>query len=299
MQIIIPVPRNFNFKRTVLSHGWCSLPPFELDSSKWILNRVLTFNGGRTLNIKISSIRNKIKVTIPGGMPDKFIEKVIEDVRHMLRLDDDMEEFYSLISGDPEFDWIAKEGMGRLLRSPTVFEDLVKMICTTNCSWSLTEKMVNGLVDALGTETPDGKRSFPGPSEMAGQSEDFFRNRIRAGYRAPFLKELADRAADGSIDVEGWLASDLPATQLKKEIMKVKGAGPYAAENMLKLLGRYDGLALDSWLRSKFTRVRNKGRPATDKKIEKYYSKFGEWRGLVLWCDMTRDWLDEEQRLVW
>ena len=31
---------------------------------------------------------------------------------------------------------------------------------------------------------------------------------------------------------------------MKKEIKKIKGVGDYAAENLLKLLGRYDGLAL-------------------------------------------------------
>jgi hypothetical protein len=60
---------------------------------------------------------------------------------------------------------------------------------------------------------------------------------------------------------------------------------------LLKLLGRYDGLALDSWTRAKFFQVRNNGRKANDKKIARYYSRFNEWRGLALWCDVTRDWL--------
>jgi 3-methyladenine DNA glycosylase/8-oxoguanine DNA glycosylase len=79
---------------------------------------------------------------------------------------------------------------------------------------------------------------------------------------------------------------------LIKEMRGVKGVGPYAAENLLKLLGRYDGLALDSWTRAKFYSVRNNGGKTTDKKIARYYSRFNEWRGLALWCDMTRDWLD-------
>ena len=80
---------------------------------------------------------------------------------------------------------------------------------------------------------------------------------------------------------------------LKREIKKVKGVGDYAAENLLKLIGRYEGLALDSWLRAQFARKRNKGRATDDKKIERYYSKFGEWRGLALWCDKTRDWMED------
>ena len=139
-----------------------------------------------------------------------------------------------------------------MLRSPTVFEDLVKMICTTNCSWGLTVKMVNGLVANLGRETNDGRRSFPNAETMAAMPLEFFVDEVRAGYRAAYLKELADRVASGELNVEEWLNSDLPTSELVKQIKGVKGAGNYAAENLLKLLGRYDGLALDSWTRARF-----------------------------------------------
>jgi N-glycosylase/DNA lyase len=165
------------------------------------------------------------------------------------------------------------------------------MICTTNCSWSLTEKMVKGLVESLGRESDDGRKSFPTPEAMASMPVKFFVDEVRSGYRAPYLKELADRVASGELNVESWLTSELSTPDLVKQIKGVKGAGDYAAENLLKLLGRYDGLALDSWTRTKFFKVRNNGRKANDKKIERYYSRFKEWRGLALWCDVTQDWL--------
>src|SRR4029079_16548931 len=114
------------------------------------------------------------------------------------------------------------------------------------------------------------------------------------GYRASYLKELADRVASGELNVESWIESPLSTADLMKEMRSVKGVGTYAAENLLKLLGRYDGLALDSWTRAKFYAVRNNGRKTTDKKIARYYSRFKEWRGLALWCDMTRDWMEEK-----
>jgi N-glycosylase/DNA lyase len=165
------------------------------------------------------------------------------------------------------------------------------MMCTTNCSWALTLKMVNGLVNNLGRETNDGRRSFPRPEALAAMPLEFFVDEVRAGYRAPYLKELADRVASGELDVEAWLTSELPTDELAKQIKGVKGVGPYAAENVLKLLGRYDGLALDSWVRARFFELRNNGRKANDKKIARYYSRFNEWRGLAIWCDVTRDWL--------
>lgn len=292
MELTIPTPLTFNFQRTVISHGWYGLLPFEFDRDKWRLTRVLDRNGKAPVTVVITGRKRGIKVSTESSLNKKDQEKVLQDVRHMLRLDDDLEQFYSTTKSDEDFGWISVQGAGRLLRSPTVFEDLVKMICTTNCSWALTEKMVTGFVQKLGKEADDGRRSFPPAEAMAEMPLSFFVNDIRAGYRAEYLKELATRVASGELNVEGWLTSDLPTGELAKEIKGVKGAGNYAAENLLKLLGRYDGLALDSWTRAKFFQVRNKGKKTTDKRIARYYSRFNEWRGLALWCDVTRDWLE-------
>jgi 3-methyladenine DNA glycosylase/8-oxoguanine DNA glycosylase len=300
MEITIQAPPGFNFKRTAISHGWCELPPFELDRANWKLARVIDLGEGcRPVTATISEENGAVKVTTRRKLGKRAAEKVVRDTQRMLRLDDDMNSFYELVSGSPDFDWIARMGAGRLLRGPTVFEDLVKTICTTNCSWALTEKMVKAMVNALGRETAAGRRAFPTPEAMAAMPESFYRDEVRAGYRAPYFKELANRVASGELDVEGWLASGLPTSELKREMKRVKGVGDYAAENLLKLTGRYDGLALDSWVRAKFARTRNGGRATSDKKIERYYSRFNSWRGLALWCDMTRDWLDEEGAAMW
>lgn len=299
MEITIKTPVDFNFRRTVLSHGWCALPPFEFEKTTWTLVRVLDRGHPRPVTVKISSQNGGLKIKASPRLGKRATEKVVRDVRHMFRLDDDLRDFYLATAEDPEFAWIASEGAGRLLRSPTVFEDLVKMICTTNCSWSLTEKMVGALVSKLGEESDDGRKSFPTAEAMARKPEKFFRDKIRAGYRAPYLKELAQRVASGELDVESWLTNEAPLEDLIKEMKSVKGVGNYAAENLLKLIGRYDGLALDSWTRAQFARARNQGRAASDKKIARFYARFNSWRGLALWCDMTRHWLDPENIGKW
>jgi N-glycosylase/DNA lyase len=292
MELKIPTPANFNFRRTILSHGWYGLLPFSLDSEKYELTRVIDLDPKPPVTIVMSGKKGHVRVIASRSLTKSDVTKVSRDARHILRLDDDLQPFYLSISEDPEFSWIGIQGAGRMLRSPTVFEDLVKMICTTNCSWALTVKMVTGLVENLGRESDDGRKSFPNADAMAAMPLKFFVDEVRAGYRAAYLKELAERVATGELNVEQWLTSPLSTPELIKELKGVKGVGNYAAENLLKLLGRYDGLALDSWTRAKFFQVRNKGRKANDKKIERYYARFNEWRGLALWCDMTRDWLE-------
>ena len=291
MELKISTPKTFSFRRTVASHGWYGLLPFSLDSTKWELTRVIDVGAKPPVTIAMTGRKSHVRLTTSRPLTKAEATVVLRDARHILRLDDDLQSFYLATGNDPDFAWIGEQGAGRLLRSPTVFEDLVKMICTTNCSWALTEKMVTGLVEKLGRLTNDGRRSFPTPQAMAAMPTEFFVDEVRAGYRAAYLKELSDRVASGELNVEEWITSDLPTAELLKQIKGVKGAGNYAAENLLKLLGRYDGLALDSWTRAKFFQVRNNGKKANDKKIARYYARFNEWRGLALWCDVTRDWL--------
>jgi 3-methyladenine DNA glycosylase/8-oxoguanine DNA glycosylase len=325
--VSIDVPADFNFRSTVYSHGWSDLSPFTLDVDNWRLGYVFDDPHLGALPAVISESSGKVIVEV--SATGFNAAKIIRDTRHILRLDDDLGEFYSMVDGHDRLGWVNEKKAGRLLRSPTVWEDLVKTICTTNCSWALTKIMVNNLVEKLGvravmSEPPvsaGGKvdiqsanpirdkptaanwppahaggsdKAFPTPAAMASLPEDFYRNEIRAGYRSPYFIELAERVASGELDPESWLISDLPTPELKKEMKRVKGVGDYAAENLLKLVGRYDGLALDSWLRSQFYKNHNNEKKCADKKIEKHYKKFGEWRGLVIWCDMTEKWMVSE-----
>jgi len=291
--ISLETPANFSFRYTVKSHGWSDLPPFELHEDSGRLSYVFTDGkSGGAISANISDGGGKLNIDVSDTNFDQ--DKLLGDVRHIFRLDDDLDEFYGAIAKENGLAWVAKANAGRLLRSATVFEDLVKTLCTTNCSWALTKKMIANLVEKLGAPAADGKKAFPTPKALGNVSADFFRSEIKAGYRSPYFAELAEAVAGGKLDPESWLRSELPTAELKKEIKTVKGVGDYAAENLLKLLGRYDGLALDSWLRAQFYKKHNREKVCADKKIEKHYRKFGVWQGLAMWCDMTEKWFDEK-----
>ena len=289
MSIIkIKTPESFSYRFTIRSHGWYDLAPFELADDDRLSFVSRRGKNGEPVSVVVGPADGGLTVNVDAKDFDR--DGVIRDVRHVLRLDEDFDEFYGFIEKTGHVLWVRKASAGRLLRGPTVWEDLVKTICTTNCSWSLTRSMVRNLVEKLGDETAGGKRAFPTPAAMASMPEAFYRDEIRAGYRSPYFVELAQSVANGSVDPESWLLSELPTPELKKAMKKVKGVGDYAAENLLKLVGRYDGLALDSWLRSGFYKKHNGGKICADKKIERHYRNFQEWRGLAIWCDMTESW---------
>jgi N-glycosylase/DNA lyase len=225
------------------------------------------------------------------SVPQK--QEVKSLLRSCFRLHEDLSAFYAEARKHKAFRWVPRIGAGRLLRAPTVFEDVVKMICTTNCSWSLTEIMVENLTTKLGRMF--GKAwSFPTPEAIAGVSEQFMRNEIRSGYRSPYLRELAERVASGKLDLEAWRTSTLPTEQLFHEVRSIKGIGDYAAGNIMKLLGRYDYLGLDSWVRAQYAKRYKNGRRVSDRTIERHYAPFGSWRGLFFWLDMTKNWYDHQ-----
>ncbi len=291
--ILLRTPANFSFRHTVYSHGWSELAPFRLDDENWRLSYVFAGSNGATpVSAVIREGDGGLQIDVSGKKLDK--EKLVHDVRHILRLDDPLEDFYNMTDAEERLRWVSTSNAGRLLRSPTVFEDMVKTMCTTNCSWGLTKNMVTNLVELLGEPGIGGARAFPTPAALASVPEKFYRDKVRAGYRSPYFVELAEAVASGTIDPESWLTSELPSPDLKKEIKRVKGFGEYAADNLLKLVGRYDGLALDSWLRSQFYKKHNREKVCADKKIERHYKKFGSWKGLAIWCDMTERWFDEK-----
>jgi N-glycosylase/DNA lyase len=175
-----------------------------------------------------------------------------------------------------------------------VFEDAVKMICTTNCTWALTRRMVADLVRTFGVPMGDGRHAFPTPSAIAGATEADLRRRCTTGYRSPYILELSRRVTSGELDPEAWRDPNIPEEELYWRMRSVKGIGEYAAGNLLKLAGRYERLGLDSWVRQQFSRLHHRGRRVSDRTIERHYREFGAWRGLFFWLEMTRDWHEEK-----
>ena len=113
----------------------------------------------------------------------------------------------------PDLRWVLARGAGRLLRSPTVFEDAVKTLCTTNCTWAVTRGLVSRLCERLGEPAPLDSVTFPTAAAMAARDERFYREEIRAGYRAPFLLALARAAASGSVDLEAFRRAGTSAAE--------------------------------------------------------------------------------------
>src|SRR5207302_9246744 len=156
-----------DLQRTLLSHGFVELPPMRLDEDVPALELTLAVNGkARTVEIRPGGPGNA-RVTALGRAPAaRTADALVARVRHVLALDEDLSDFYELVAGDPELSWTAT-GAGRMIRAPSVFEDVVNTSCTTNTAWSATRRMVTALVTNLGAAAPGGRNAFPTAEAMA------------------------------------------------------------------------------------------------------------------------------------
>ena len=286
----IIIPESFNFRTLLYSHGWRDLAPFSVSADDRELQTVISLPKNIVVNITSNNKALKV-IAASKHILTSFDKKAIKDsVRSMFRMNESLDEFYSLCNSEKHLRWIPSIGGGRMLRSATVFEDIVKMICTTNCSWSLTKILVTNLTTKLGEKAADGVFTFPTPEAIASKSDKWIRKNISAGYRSPFLLELSERVSSGTLSVESLRTDSLKTEELYTFLRSIKGVGHYAAGNLLKLLGHYDYLGIDSWIRSRFSEIHKNGRSVSDSVIEKHYAKYGKWKGLVCWMEMTKDW---------
>ncbi|HEV3461627.1 MAG TPA: Fe-S cluster assembly protein HesB [Candidatus Dormibacteraeota bacterium] len=293
-----------DLRRVFLSHGIAELPPMRLDQKAWTFEITVPLAGTAARTLVISQARPGHGLISVAGEPltPRVGAAVMAQVRYVLSLDVDLTPFYAIAAEDPDLAWVLT-GAGRMVRSPTVFEDVVKTICTTNTSWGGTTRMVNALVEHLGEKAPGAApdspygRAFPTPAAMAAAPSQFYKKVAGAGYRGPYLKSLATDVAKGRVDLEalaGTSREDLPDGAVADRLLALPGVGPYAAAHIMLMLGRYDRLILDSWTRPTYARLLGRKRPVSDRTIERRFKRYGRYAGLAFWLFLTRDWLPDD-----
>ena len=261
----IPTPPGFHFRATVTSHGWRHLAPFRWeDPVLWRKERI----GGRTVDVAITHRAGALHLSHP--IP-------LDRVRRMFQLDVDVAEFVALTRSSPAHAWVEEAGFGRLLCGATVWEDAVKIVCTTNTTWRQTVRMVELLVAKCGR---DG--AFPEQEDVARFSEEELKEECRLGYRAKSILALA-RAGEGPFAV--CAAQDDTLTRFKA-YLQLPGIGPYGAAHLLAMDGQHDFIAVDTEFRRFVRETYHRGRHVSDAAMLRRYAKWGRWKYLAYWAEL-------------
>jgi 3-methyladenine DNA glycosylase/8-oxoguanine DNA glycosylase len=235
----------FSFLSVVNSHGWRQLAPFSYDETSNTLFYILRLSNGRVIELKLRGTEDGLSVETE-KLDAAERKEVKAKVAWVSGLNMDFSRFYAAARGEPKLARAKKLALGRVLRSPTLFEDVIKTILTTNTLWAATKNMTRKLVDELGEPLPEDatRKAFPIPEAIAASSPEFLKEKIRVGYRASAIYNLAVQVASGTFDLESIKTSRLPTLELRKQLLTINGVGPYAAANLLLILGRTDFIPL-------------------------------------------------------
>jgi 3-methyladenine DNA glycosylase/8-oxoguanine DNA glycosylase len=263
---------------TAKSHGWCRLAPFSIDGDRldWAVR--LPKGGARRVTIRWSGRSDVVQVAVSGrkiGEADRDFLR--SRVRWMFRADEDFTEFWELCRGHAVLRHAKSKRTGALLRCATVFEDVVKTICTTNCSWWNTKLMVANLCRMFGEPCPDDGEAFtfPTPERLAAVTLDDLKE-AKLGFRARYIAELACRVVGCDLDLDAWCRGSDPDA-LRTALLGVKGVGSYGANHLLMLLGHYGNIPCDSEVRNYLEVSPKAAQKEVERAAAKRYGHWGRW----------------------
>lgn len=286
----IPVPGDYLFHRDFCSYGYFLLAPNLWDPRTKSLTRPLELPGGMAT----------LRVTQPGGMgrpllvePDRRLHardraEAERLLARMLNLHDTrVGEFHR---ADPRW---KRSGRGRLMRSPTLFEDIVKTVTSCNVAWPSTIIMNRKLCEAFNP-------AFPSARQLARKRPATLRARCSVGYRDTRLVELARLFASGELKAEWFEDPGTPDGALHEALLELPGVGPYAAANIMQLLGRYSRLPLDTEsVRHGRTILGFKGTSGqVSRRVEAHFEPFGEHKFRSYWFEMW-EWYESQRGKSW
>jgi len=295
-RLTITPPEDFVLSRDVCSYGYFLLWPNHWDTDRHAHTRSLELpEGPAAVRVTQQDSRPgaKLRASFDRSLTRAEQSEAKRQITRTLRLDETAEDMAAFHRADKRF---RRSGRGRLFRSPTLFEDVIKTVTSCNVAWPSTINMNRRLCEVVGRKTTlEGFPTFPTPQKLGRTRVGTLRARCRVGYRDQRMVELGKlftpRGKKPPEADPAWFedpSNDDDA--VFKRLLELPGIGPYAAGNIMQLLGRYSRLAIDTeTIRHAKTVL---GMTGTDrqltKKIEAHYEPFGEHKFRSYWFELWR-----------
>jgi len=266
--IVLETPPGFRIAPTVQLSPIGVLPPLVYEPTQQALQIALpsrlfgNFELLPCVEILVREVPGHAALAVYGMRPGSVAEAAKDKVRVMLGLDEDLALFHHLCERDRELSWAAEHRVGHILRSPTVFEDLVKVLIVTQKP-KQAALICQKLCTEFGSPTMLGRNCFPDAAQLATAKEATLSDELGLGTLGKMIWRLAVRCADGRPEPETLrrvrpsisaalagedesLFDDLVGEELEWQeriaelLLTLPGFGVRAVPSMLRLLGCYD-----------------------------------------------------------
>jgi len=171
-------------------------------------------------------------------------------IRNYFSLDLDLEQVIKRIDQDPFIHAAISRCRGlRLVRQPP-WECLISYICSTNSNIPTIRRRIASLAEQFGKAIEfEGETyyAFPDPSSISCKGHDGL-TVCRLGYRQPYVFGTSCSVTEENQWEE--TIRRLPYEDARKDLMKLHGVGPKAADCILLFaFQKYEAFPVDVWIR--------------------------------------------------
>ncbi|XP_010468777.1 PREDICTED: uncharacterized protein LOC104748896 [Camelina sativa] len=305
----------FDMEKAVCNHGFFMMAPNVWNPSSKSLHRPLTLSDSSSTDVTIShpSGLSFLVIQVHGINNVSRVDEalILQQVARMLRLSDkderDMVEFQQVHEA------ARKSGFGRIFRSPSLFEDMVKSILLCNSDWGKTLLMASRLCKlqsklADGTVRPlsvSKKRklnpkpwmaangNFPSAKEIASLDKDVINEHCKLGYRANQIVNLAKKVENGSLNLEKMEKGEMEVDEVVGKLKKLKGFGPFASATVLMCMGYYHLVPSDTETLRLLREVHENeecSKETLEKAAQSFYDRFSPFQCLAYWFDLIQNY---------
>jgi N-glycosylase/DNA lyase len=192
---------------------------------------------------QVIKIRQENSVLMYEGTEEEFI-------RSYFSLNTDLNSITSTFDVDSHIRTAIAQCRGLRLIYQPAWECLVSYICATNSNIPMIRRRIATIAQTYGSVVEfEGKifYTFPDPFSLSDTCESVLSD-CKLGYRAPYVFGTACDITD----IVAWQKhiASLPYEKARRELMKLKGVGPKAADCILLFaFQKYEAFPVDVWIR--------------------------------------------------
>ncbi len=146
------------------------------------------------------------------------------------------------------------------------WETICSFIISQNNNIPRIKGIIARLCEAFGEKINESEYAFPSYEVIAEKTVEDLAP-LRAGFRAKYILDAAQKLASGEVEIEKIKA--LPLDEAREELMKIKGVGKKVADcSLLFGFGRIEAFPVDVWVKRIMAELYPSGLPECTKGVE-------------------------------
>ena len=227
--------------------------------------------------------RVRLQVFATGELNNKEKFYVTITLKQALRVDEDINHFYTMAQKDKILSDVVKDLYGmRTVAWPELFPALILAVTLQMAPWKRSNEMMNQLIHNFGETINFDEKTvsyWPSIEKIAATSVEDLR-KAKLGYRARNLQSIARSLKNGFPTMQQL--NKMPPAEAKNKLLRLRGIGDYSADIVIPGIG----FPLDVWsakifhflLMGEITKSPRDAIPML-KKIAEH--RWGKWSGYV------------------